>query len=272
MPEFDCPKPITVSLRAGGGTVDITAEERRTALVDVSPYDDSDAARDVAAAARVEMHGDTLTIAAPEPPGVWLWRRHARLRITVRVPLDCVLALKISSADLSARGRFGTVSLGTASGDGYLEHIAGAANLKTASGDVTIDRVDGAVQVNSASGDVAIGYAAADVVVHAASGDVRIGRADASVKVASASGDVDIASACRGEVRLKSASGDVSVGVAAGTGVWLDLSTTSGRARSDLSMAEPPPSPGDADLHLHARSISGDITVRRALSDQAAAA
>ena len=46
MPEFDCPKPITVSLRAGGGTVDITAEERRTALVDVSPYDDSDAARD----------------------------------------------------------------------------------------------------------------------------------------------------------------------------------------------------------------------------------
>ena len=88
MPEFECPTPITVSLRASGGLVDITAEERPTARVDVSPYDDTDASRDLAASTRIEMHGDTLTVTTPEPPGAWLWRRHARVRIAVRVPLE----------------------------------------------------------------------------------------------------------------------------------------------------------------------------------------
>jgi hypothetical protein len=272
MPEFDCRKPITLSLRAGGGTVDITAEDRSTARVDVEPYDDSDAARDLAAATRVELHGDTLTVTTPEPPGSWLWRRHARLRIAARVPLDSALALKISSADLLARGRFGLVTLSVASADGYVEHITGNANLKTASGDLTIDRIDGAAQVNSASGDVAIGAAVQDLNIKAASGDVRIGRAGASAKIASASGDIDVVEAVGGELRLRSASGDVTVGVAAGTGVWLDLSTSSGQARSDLPMPQSPPTvPSDADLHLHVRSMSGDITVRRAPSGQPAA-
>jgi hypothetical protein len=264
MPEFECRKPITLSLRAGGGTVDITAEDRSTALVDVGPYDDTDAARDLAAATRVEMHGDTLTVTTPEPPGAWLWRRHARLRIAARVPRDSTLALKIASADLVARGRFGLVTLSVAAADGYVEHISGNANLKTASGDLTIDRIDGTAQINSASGDVAIGTAVQDLNVHAASGDVRIGHAGNSAKVVSASGDIDIAKAARGELRLRSASGDVTVGVAGGTGVWLDLNTSSGRARSDLSMPQTPPAaPSDADLHLHVRSMSGDITVRR---------
>lgn len=272
MPEFECPKPITVSVRAGGGAVDITAEDRPTALVEVRPYDDSDAARDLAAATRVEMHGDTLTVTTPDTPGAWLWRRHARLQITARVPLDSALALKIASADLAARGRFGLVTLTIAAGDGYLEHITGNANLKTASGDLSIERIDGTAHVNSASGDVAIGLAAQDLNVHAASGDVRIGRAGASVKVTSASGDIDIAEVARGEARLRSASGDVTVGVVTGTGVWLDLSTSSGRARSDLTVPESPPAtPSAADLHLHVRSMSGDITVRRAPSGHPAA-
>jgi Toastrack DUF4097 len=273
MPEFECRKPITLSVRAGGGAVEITAEDRTTAVVDVRPFDDNDAARGLAEATRVEMHGDTLTVTTPEPPGAWLWRRHARLHISARVPLDSALALKVASADLVARGRYGLVTLSIASGDGHVEHITGNANLKTASGDLSIERIDGAAHINSASGDVAIGAAGQDLNVHAASGDVRIGRADAAVKVVSASGDIDVGQVARGEARLRSASGDVTVGVAAGTGVWLDLNTSSGRARSDLSVPQrPPAAPSDADLHLHVRSMSGDITVRRAPSDFPAAA
>jgi hypothetical protein len=37
-------------------------------------------------------------------------------------------------------------------------------------------------------------------------------------------------------------------------------------------MPQPPPTtPSDADLHLHVRSMSGDITVRRAPSSHPAA-
>jgi hypothetical protein len=56
-------------------------------------------------------------------------------------------------------------------------------------------------------------------------------------------------------------SGDISVAVPAGIGVYLDLSAVAGDVRSDL---EPSGSEGDAGLSLHCRSISGDVRVVRA--------
>jgi DUF4097 and DUF4098 domain-containing protein YvlB len=272
MREFECPKPITVSLRLGGGSVDITAEERSTAQVDITPWDDTDAARDSAHNAKVELHGDTLHIAAPESNAAWLWRRSARLRVRLRVPTGSQLALKVGSADIRAIGRYGDAHLNIASGDAYVEHVTGALNANAASGDLRVDRIDGQMRTNSASGDVSIGYVAGEANVHAASGDVAIGRADASLHVVTASGDIGIDRVSRGHVRVRSASGDVSIGVAAGTGVWLDLSTNSGDARSDLAMADAPSNQGGADLHLQVRTMSGDIHVRRVTTDLPAAA
>jgi hypothetical protein len=69
------------------------------------------------------------------------------------------------------------------------------------------------------------------------------------------------------------ASGDVSVGVAAGTGVWLDLNTASGSTTSDLAMGGGP-SEGvrEAALEVRIRTASGDIDVHRAMGDLRAAA
>ena len=272
MREFECRKPITVSLRLGGGSVDIIAEERSTAEVDITPWDDSDAARDSAHNARVELHGDTLNIAAPESNAAWLWRRSARLRVRLKVPIGSQLALKVGSADISAVGRYGEAHLNIASGDAYVEHITGALNANAASGDLRVDRIDGQLRTNSASGDVSIGYVAGDATVHAASGDIAIGRADASLHAVTASGDISIDRVSRGQVRMRSASGDVVIGVTPGTGVWLDLSTSLGDAHSDLRMTEAPSNHGGADLHLQVRTISGDVHVRRVTTDLPAAA
>jgi hypothetical protein len=263
MSEFDCPNPITLALRAGAGVVDITAEERTTAVVDIRPYDDSDAAHEAADNTHAEMHGDTLVIAVPDRFGLWPFRRRARLRISVRVPLDSVLAVKSASSDVTARGRYASAGLGIASGDAYIEHVTGDADLKTASGDVGVDRLDGPVQVKTASGDVTLGHTSSDVNVHAASGDVRIGHTDAFVRVVSASGDIDVAHTARGTLNLRTASGDVTVGIATGTSVWLDLNTTSGDARNDLPMTQAPDDRAGADVTLNARTMSGNIRVRR---------
>lgn len=270
MSEFDSPDQITLSLRAGSGVVDITAEERTTATVDIRPIDESDAAHEAADNTRVELHGDTLVVAVPDRFGLWPFRRRARLRISIRLPLDSVLAVKSASSDVTARGRYATASLGTASGDAFIEHVTGDADLKTASGDVGIDRVDGQLQIKSASGDVTIGSAGNDVNVHTASGNVRIGRSEALVRAASASGDIDVANTARGTVNLRTASGDVSVGIAAGASVWLDLHTTSGDARNDLPMTQAPDDRGSADVTLTARSMSGSIRVRRAAEQRSA--
>jgi hypothetical protein len=69
---------------------------------------------------------------------------------------------------------------------------------------------------------------------------------------------------------MKTASGDVSVGVAQGTSVWLDVNTTSGRARNGLDMAANPPADGQAQLTLAIRTASGDIDIRRAVARVAA--
>jgi DUF4097 and DUF4098 domain-containing protein YvlB len=270
MPEFDTPEPVNVSIRLGGGSVDIVAEDRITTVVEVEPFDHSDTAAEAARDARVELHGTQLVIAAPDTATSWLWRRSARLRVTVRVPTGSSLSAKVASADLAARGRYSTVQLNMASGDSYVERATGDVSVNTASGDFTAGSIGGSVQANSASGDITIGQVTGDVSVHAASGDVNIDDAGASVNANSASGDIQVGVVRRGQVKLKSASGDVGVGVAAGTGVWLDLSTMSGSAHHDLAMTGSTAAVEQAAVRLQARTMSGDISVRRVTAVQAA--
>ncbi|MGC9666417.1 DUF4097 family beta strand repeat-containing protein [Planosporangium sp. 12N6] len=263
MYEFDCPEPVTLSLRIAGGAAEIVAEDRRTATVEVAPYDGSDAARDAAARTRVDLRDGTLVVEAPEWTG-WLFRRGPRVRVTVRLPQDGVLAVKVASADVRASGRYRSASLATASGDLALDHVTGDASVHAASGDLQVGRVDGDLKLNSASGDITVGYVGGDATAHSASGDISLDHAGGSVRATTASGDLRIGTATTGTVRVNSASGDVTIGVATGIGVWLDLSSVSGGTRTDLAM------PGDQDeqatpsLTLQVRTVSGDIDVHRA--------
>jgi hypothetical protein len=70
----------------------------------------------------------------------------------------------------------------------------------------------------------------------------------------------------RGAVRVDTVSGAASVGVAAGTGVWLDLRTLSGSTSSDLNPGDQAPPTGH-DLELQVRTVSGDIDVHRVAVD-----
>ena len=259
MAEFACPRPVTVSVRLAGGSVELVAEDRDTAVVIVEPYEDTDANREAAARTRVDMRGDTLHVASPESGG----RRSNQLRIAIRVPTDSIAALRSASADLTCRGRYATGSLKTASGNCFIEHVTGDLSIDTASGDVRLVAVDGGLRVNGASADVAAQYVGGDARVDSASGGIEIGEAAASVRVTTASGAVRLGLARRGTVRVEAVSGDVSVGVAAGTGVWLDLRTLSGSTSSDLVVGDGAP-PAGRDLELRIRTVSGDIDVHRA--------
>jgi DUF4097 and DUF4098 domain-containing protein YvlB len=122
--------------------------------------------------------------------------------------------------------------------------------------------VGGQLRLNSASGDLTAQTVNGEVTAHAASGDVEIEQAGAGVNATTASGDIRIGAASRGAIRANTVSGDVSVGVIAGTGVWLDLTTMSGSTRSDLAMEDTTPA-ATQDLSLQVRTVSGDIDVHR---------
>jgi len=261
MYEFACDRPITIDVRVPAGVVEIVAEERASASVEVTPQDGSDTSRQAAAETLVEMNGDTLVVHAPKDGG-WLWRRGPRLRVTARVPVDTALSLGMASADARCHGRYRAASVRTASGDVTLDEVTGDAAVHSASGDIEVRTVGGSLRLNSASGDVALGRVGGDASVNTASGDVMINDVSGDVTARTASGDIRIRAAHRGRFQAKTASGDVQIGVVQGVGVWLDVSSLSGSTRSDLTMGEAPVD-RTADLTLSIRTLSGDVEITR---------
>ena len=70
-----------------------------------------------------------------------------------------------------------------------------------------------------------------------------------------------------GGVSMNSASGDIQVGVAAGAGVYLDLSSLTGAISSELDETD---GGDDVRLQVSSRSVTGGIRITRA--DQATVA
>jgi hypothetical protein len=262
MPEFPTSGPITVDIRLAGGSIDLHAEPRDTAQVEITPYDDSDAAQEAAARTRVELTGDTLVIAGIEGSG-WLLRRSPRLRVSARVPTGSAGRIKVATAEVACHGEWSHAKLATAAGDGYVERATGDVTVTTASGDIRVGRIDGRLTVKTVSGDVAAQQVGGPVDVKSASGDLRIDTAGGDLSATTASGDLTVGAASHGTLRANTVSGDVSVGVVSGTGVWLDLNTLSGRTHSDLTVTDGSGPDASPDLAVHVRTVSGDIGLHR---------
>jgi hypothetical protein len=262
--EFPCRGPIRADVRVRAGVITVSAEERQTVAVTVTPYDDAEASRAAADQTRVEFHEDRLRVETPDVDSGGIFRRSARVRVDLRVPLDSHLAAFGGSADIHTTGRLGGATARSGSGDVYVNHVVGDLTVDSGSGDLRADRVQGGLSVKTGSGDVRVASATGPVDANVASGDVTIDEAGGAVRVSTASGDVHIGAATGDRVQVKAASGDVSVGVPTGTKVWLDLSTLSGTTTSDLEMTGTAPPAGGAQLSVRVHTLSGDIHVHRA--------
>jgi hypothetical protein len=270
MYEFDRSTPVTVVLRAHGGAVEILGEDRLTTTVDVQPMSGNGA--EAAQQTRVVLEDDTLLVQVPGSDA-WSWRRSPKLRITVRVPAGSSVAGKTASADVRALGVLGDVRLDVASADIELAEATGDVSLDAASGDLTVGRVGGSLRAKSSSGDLRIGDVTHDVNAESASGNIRTGAIGGSARAYTASGDIEVGSLRQGNADIRSASGDITVGVAAGSAVWMDVNTSSGKSVTDLTArGEVPPSDPPAELELRIRTASGDIRVHRVATARPAAA
>lgn len=259
MTDFHTPQPIHLRVNLPAGAVDVTAAETDRTTVDVAPQNDGDkAARQLADETKVELNGDELII---EVPRSYRLRRTPALDIRVTVPLESAVTASVASAGFHSRCRLGRVHVNSASGDIEVEEASGEVEARTASGDTSVGRGGGLIRIYSASGAVRIGVAAAGFDINSASGDIVVGEVTGSSAARTASGDLDVRTARSGVIEAKTASGDVRVGVAPGTGVYLDLSTLSGDTTSHLQ-AEAPPATGP-DLQLRLRTLSGDIDIVR---------
>lgn len=256
--EFPVSDPIILEATLPAGGITVTAGPVTTATVSLVPSRSGKRGEELIADTTVEFDAGKLTVTVPDRLRLL---SSTSLDMTVQLPTGSSCQLKTASADIRCTGEIGSLDARTASGDVNVERVTGSASINTASGDLRLDDAAAEVRVNTASGDAEIGRAGGDVTVNSASGDLTIRRAEGSARARSASGDVRIDSITAGRGEINTVSGDISVAVPAGIGVYLDLSTLSGDARSDL---EPAGRDGDAGLSLLCRSVSGDVRVTRA--------
>jgi DUF4097 and DUF4098 domain-containing protein YvlB len=264
---FETPEPVRLDLHLPAGELEVAAGETTETAVELVPLGGTESETAVQEA-RVELRNGVLLVDVPERRGIRLLSRGVDVRVTVTCPHDCELRVDAASADVRANGRYSAADVTTASGDATLAEITGDARIKSASGDAEIAVVGGSLAADAASGDVEIGRVDGSAKIRTASGDVEVGEAGGPVTVHTASGDQRVGSVGRGEVTLRSASGDIWVGVRRGSAVWLDVATMSGDTTSELDVGAAPAG-GEEEggvplVELRAQSMSGDIYVARA--------
>jgi hypothetical protein len=263
---FEVTGPLALDVRVPAGIVEIDPTLEGAAEVVLTASDEE--TQRLVDAARVELRGGELLVDVPSRPGglaslVAVFGRGG-VDCRIRCPERPALSVRTKSADVEVTGTLERADVATASGEVQLRDVAGEVNVKTASGDVSVGEIGGRASFATASGDVSVRRLGAGASIATASGDVRAGTAAGEVKANTASGDVELESVADGRVSVNSASGDVHVGVRRGCRAFLDCTTVSGDARSDLAGDETA-AEGDGPLvEIRARTVSGDITVTRA--------
>ena len=266
---FETHEPVDLQVETGKGTVSVTCADTTESKVTVEGREADDV--------RVELNGRQLDVIAPKNRGGF-FGGDSELHVTVVIPTGSDVGVKTGSADITVEGESGITAVKSGSGDVRIQTSRGSALVETGSGDIQLDHAQADLRVKSGSGDVQLGHGGGSVTISTGSGDVEIGRSEAAavvktgsgdlrvnesyddVSLATGSGDFVLDHAHRGRLTAKGASGDVRVGIPAGTPVWTDLTTVSGAIRSSLDGAGQP-ADGQDHVELRAKTVSGDIVL-----------
>ena len=219
MQKFDTPAPISAVLDVPAGRIQFIAADRTDTTVEVLPANPSKS-RDVQTAEHttVVYSEGVLRIHTPEPKNQ-LFGPSGSVEVTVQLPVGSRVEAKAAGSELRGVGRLGDVDF-----DGAYRQI----------------KIDEAASVRLTASD----------------GDVEVGRLNGPAEISTARGTIRIAEAVRGTVVLRTESGDISVGAAAGVSAALDAGTGYGRVSNALR------NNGTAELDIRATTSHGDITAR----------
>lgn len=281
MTVFSTPGPVEITVEIEIGAVRVVAGDRADTVVDVEPSDPSRPS-DVKAAEQTltDCVSGRLQVRTPKQRTAGLFGKPGSVDVTIQAPAGSLLQGSAAAASFRTSGDLGACRVRTSAGDISLEH-AGAVELRTGIGAVSVDSADGPADVRTGTGDIRLGsvtgpvnvrnsnggtsieQAGGEVRVKAANGDIVVGRAAAGVFASTANGDVRVGEIGAGSTSLRTAVGEIEVGIAEGAAARLDVSTSYGRVRNLLSTID---SPGESSrtLEVHAHSSAGDIVVRRA--------
>ena len=206
---------------------------------------------------RINRSNDGRQVVVEYPHKGFGFGRHPRFDLIATVPISTELRASTASASVTAAGALGSAEVTTASGAIRLEEVRERVDVTTASGSFRATAVGGPLTFGSASGSFDVERTGPSAIAKTVSGSLTVGLAGGDLHGTTVSGSIRVRETHQGTVDLGSTSGSIGVGVRRGTLTWLDVSSTSGRVRSDLAEEA-----GETDgpvLTLRAHSVSGGI-------------
>ncbi len=269
---FTTETPVDLYVEIGKGNVAIRTADTTETTVIVEGQDADEV--------EVSQQGKAVHVIGPKGKHGLFGGSDQHLDVEITVPHQSRANVKTGSADITCHGELAEAQFKSGSGDIRIDDLAGPGTIETGSGDVRIatasaelrvksgsgdiqvDHARAQATVSTGSGDVTVGTSAAPVAVKTGSGDVMVTEADSDVSLSTGSGDLVVATARRGKFTIKGASGDVRLGIPAGTPVWTDINTLSGRIVSDLD-GTGAPAEGQDHIEVRAKTASGDIVLRQ---------
>ncbi len=217
-------------------------------------------------------------------------RNGVSISYTLTVPPSSSLTSKTGSGSQEVAGVSGRVEANAGSGSLVFKDLGGDLRASTGSGSIVADAVRGAFHATTGSGSIRAsgvggritaktGSGSIDVAqigtggldVGSGSGSVRARGVRGDLKASTASGSLHVQGELSAEWRLSSSSGDVTVSLPSGQGFEMDVSTSSGRIRTDFPVTVT----GTVDRRslrgatqgggplLHVRTSSGGISIQR---------
>jgi hypothetical protein len=277
---FETPRPAKLRIGIPAGRITVTAEETAVTRIDLTAPSGDANAREWIEQAEIVQLGDEIVVRGPKLRFSLFNFWSGSIEAIVHAPTGSEATLSIGAGRVETIGRMGAVRANTGAGNVHVAECAdahahtGAGNIdivaitgsveaKTGAGTVRIGKVGVNAEINTAAGNARIEEIVGAARMKTAHGNIEIGSAGDSLEAFTASGNVRVGRADHGYVRARSVSGGVSVGVANGVAALLDLSTVSGRVRSDLESSSAP-SDGEKRIELVLSTVSGNVSVARA--------
>lgn len=276
---FQSPTPAKLRVEIPRGRISLTAEATDVVRIELTAPRGDAAALEWIAEAEVAQVGDEIVVRGRKL-GLMRLGFMGPIEATVHAPLESAPSLSLGAGRIETTGKLGKVFAASGAGAVKIEACE-EARVRTGSGDVSIAACAGSVDAKTGAGQIAIGKVGADARIVTGAGGARlaevrgaanlttghgnieIGQVGDSVEAFTASGNVEVRHADHGRVRARTVSGQVSVGVARGVAALLDVSTMSGRVRSELE-ASAEPGADEARVELVLSTVSGNVNVARA--------
>ena len=99
--------------------------------------------------------------------------------------------------------------------------------------------------------------------MNTSNGSITVDSPGTDVSARTANGSLRIGALLRGAAQLKTAFGEIEIGVADGTAAMVDARTRMGTVHNRLTAADRP-GPADQVAEVHAQTSFGDVVIRRA--------